>query len=95
MCAIIAALYCTCLHLYRQLHKAHQLVENTNKLKDENYHEYIVTSGEWVSVSDYEDLLHELSIADDLIFYVEERLDSLSIEDYLNSKEREIWAKYH
>lgn len=95
MCAVIAALSCTCLHLYRQLHKANQLVENTNKLKAEEYHEYIVTSGEWVSVSDYEDLLHELSVADAVIFYVEDRLDDLSIEDYLNSKERERWAKYH
>ena len=95
MCAAIAALSCTCLHLYGQLQKTHQLVENTNKLKDEDYNEYIVSSGEWVSMSDYEDLLQELSVANDLIFYVEEVLDDPYIEDYLESEERKEWAKYH
>lgn len=95
MCAAIAALSCTCLHLYGQLQKAHQLVKNTNKLKDEDYNEYIVSSGEWVSMSDYKDLLQELSVANDLIFYVEEVLDDPYIEDYLESDERKEWAKYH
>jgi hypothetical protein len=95
MCAAIAALSCTCLHLYGQLQNAHQLVENTNKLKDEDYNEYIVSSGEWVSMSDYEDLLQELSVANDLIFYVEEVLDDPYIEDYLESDERKAWANYH
>jgi hypothetical protein len=70
-------------------------VENTNKLKDEDYNEYIVSSGEWVSMSDYEDLLQELSVANDLIFYVEEVLDDPYIEDYLESDERKAWANYH
>lgn len=95
MSVAVAALSCTCLYLYIQVQKSNHLVENTNKLTDEDYNEYIVTSGEWVLMSDYEDLLHELSVANNLIFYVEDVLDDLYIEDYLESDERKAWANYH
>lgn len=95
MSAVVVALSCTCLYLYGQLQEANQLVENTNKLTDEDYNEYIIASGEWISMSDYEDLLQELSVANDLIFYVEEVLDDPYIEDYLESDERKAWANYH
>ena len=95
MSAAVAVLSCTCLYLYGQLQEVSQLVENTNKLTEEDYNEYIVASGEWVSISDYEDLLQELSVANDLIFFVEEELDDSYIEEYLESNERKAWANYH
>lgn len=95
MSTAIAALSCTCLYLYRQLQEANQLVENTNKLTDEDYNEYIVTSGKWVSMSDYEDLLQELSVANNLIYWVEECIEEPFLWDYFTSEEREKWANYH
>lgn len=48
-----------------------------------------------VSIDEYNEVKKELEITNDVVMYVEEVLDDPYIEDYLNSEEREKWAKYH
>lgn len=91
----IAGLTCACGYVYNQLQYYTDKCAHTHTVTEEELQEYVMLSGKYALWSDYEDLMHELSVANDLIFYVEDRLDDFSIEDYLNSKERERWAKYH
>lgn len=81
---IIAGLIVMCGYLYFQLQEARterHIIENE--------------CGTWVSWEVYQDVVHRLKVSDALIFYVEEVLDDPYIEDYLDSEEREEWAKYH
>lgn len=48
-----------------------------------------------VSIDEYNEVKKELEITNDVVMWVEEVLDDPYIEDYLNSEEREKWAKYH
>lgn len=48
-----------------------------------------------VSIDEYNEVKKELEITNDVVMYVEEVLDEPYIDDYLNSEEREKWAKYH
>lgn len=95
LCVVIAGLTCACGYMYNQLQYYTDKCAHSHTVTEEELQEYVALSGKYALWSDYEDLMHELSVANDLIFYVEEVLDDPYIEDYLESDERKAWAKYH
>ena len=94
LCSVIAGLTCACGYMYNQL-QYYTKCDHTHTVTEEELQEYVMLSGKYALWSDYEDLMHELGVANDLIFYLEEILDDPYIEDYLESDERKAWAKYH